>query len=179
MEFNCIKNDIRGFCVKGPVWLIDDMDSVLDIISLFLEREGFSTVTFNCPLKALHDIEQGEKPQLIISDYSMPGMTGTEFLIAAQTIIPNVPAIIITGDPDAVPLMHQNIPIIEKGDINFIKNLLTKIENIGTGLSAAKNLNAQTPVAPKKRSKKRGSLSKSKKNISNKDNISFISEYRS
>ncbi len=116
--------------MENPVWLIDDMECALEIVKLFLEKHGFSTVVYSCPLKALHDLEQGQKPQLVITDYSMPEMSGTDFLDVVRSFIPDVPAIIITGDPTPIPLKYKNIPIIEKGHIDFIKNLINQILKI-------------------------------------------------
>lgn len=106
--------------MEGPVWLVDDIDCALEIIRLFLEKKGISTVIYNCPLKALHDLEQGQIPQLIVTDFSMPKMSGTEFLDAAHSILPNVPAIIITGDPSPIPSHYKHLPIIEKGHLSLI-----------------------------------------------------------
>jgi CheY-like chemotaxis protein len=116
--------------VEGPVWLVDDMDCALEIIRLFLEKNGISTVIYNCPLKALHDLEQGHIPQLIVTDFSMPKMSGTDFLDAVHSILPNVPAIIITGDPSPIPSHYKHLPIIEKGHLNFIHNLLQQIRTL-------------------------------------------------
>jgi CheY-like chemotaxis protein len=113
--------------VEGPVWLVDDMESALVIIRLFLEKNGISTVIYNCPLKALHDLEQGQIPQLIVTDFSMPKMSGTEFLDAVHSTLPNVPAIIITGDPSPIPSHYKHLPIIIKGHLNFIHDLLRQI----------------------------------------------------
>lgn len=116
--------------MENPVWLIDDMECALEIVKLFLEKHGFSTVIYSSPLKALHDLEQGQKPQLVITDYSMPEMSGTDFLDVVRSFFPDVPAIIITGDPTPIPLKYKDIPIIEKGHIDFIKNLVNQILKI-------------------------------------------------
>jgi DNA-binding NtrC family response regulator len=60
----------------------------------------------------------------------MPKMSGTDFLDAVHSILPNVPAIIITGDPSPIPSHYKHLPIIEKGHLNFIHNLLQQIRTL-------------------------------------------------
>ncbi len=40
---------------------------------------------------------------------------------------PTFHAIIITGDPSPIPLKYRNIPIVEKGHIDFIKQILEQV----------------------------------------------------
>ena len=132
--------------MEDPVWLVDDMVCALEVIRLFLEKKGISTVIYNCPLKALHDLEQGQMPQLIVTDFCMPEMSGTEFLDAVHSIIPNMPAIIITGDPSQIPSHYAHIPIIEKGQLSFINDLLQQIQKMETLLFARKGLKKENMV---------------------------------
>lgn len=155
--------------MESPVWLVDDTECVLEIIRLFLEKNGISTVIYSCPLKALHDLEQGQIPQLIVTDFSMPKMSGTEFLDAVSSIIPNVPAIIITGDPSPIPLRYQHIPIIEKGQINFIHDLLHQISTLQQVFLTKNNYKNEKKV-PRTTLPKAGALSKKKK-INNREKV--------
>lgn len=65
------------------ILIIDDEYLIADILSFALEDEGFLTVTASGGRKAL-DILRRETPDLIITDYMMPGMTGVEFSEAAK-----------------------------------------------------------------------------------------------
>ncbi|MDH0748197.1 response regulator [Pseudomonas sp. GD03842] len=60
------------------VLIVDDEYLIADILSFALEEEGFLPVTAASALRAL-DILERERPDLIITDFMMPGMTGVEF----------------------------------------------------------------------------------------------------
>ena len=70
--------------VSRSVWnmktvlIVDDEYLIADILSFALEDEGFMTVTATSALKAL-EILGRERPDLIVTDFMMPGMTGLEF----------------------------------------------------------------------------------------------------
>ncbi|HEY0286733.1 MAG TPA: response regulator [Pseudomonas sp.] len=59
------------------VLIIDDEYLIVDILSYALEDEGYLTVKAASAQKAL-DILDRERPQLIITDYMMPGMNGIQ-----------------------------------------------------------------------------------------------------
>src|SRR5258708_37012998 len=86
---------------KRRILVIDDGDSVRDIIRIFLEREGFDV----CGEAAdgVEAIEQAKKlkPDLIVLDLAMPRMNGAEAASILSTTMPDVPIILIT--------LYQNV----------------------------------------------------------------------
>ncbi|SES66009.1 response regulator transcription factor [Pseudomonas graminis] len=64
------------------ILIIDDEYLIADILSFALEDEGFQTVVAGSGRKALEILDR-ERPDLIITDFMMPGMTGLEL---AETI---------------------------------------------------------------------------------------------
>lgn len=80
------------------ILIVDDEYLIADILSFALEDEGYLTVTAGSGHKALSILER-EKPQLIITDYMMPGMNGIEFAEAVQAhkSLHSVPILLMSG----------------------------------------------------------------------------------
>lgn len=80
------------------VLILDDEYLIADILSFALEDEGILTVTAGRGQKALEILDR-ERPDLIITDFMMPGMTGIEFAeaVRARESNQNVPMILMSG----------------------------------------------------------------------------------
>lgn len=132
--------------MDGPILLIDDLDISLDLMKSFLYKAGYKNiVTYECPIKALHDIEQGLIPKIIITDYRMPGMNGIQFLEAAFSVCRPVPSIIITGDPGSIDLSRFECKVLEKGKLDFFPTLINTVKDYikfyqNTNINAKKSL---------------------------------------
>jgi DNA-binding response OmpR family regulator len=78
------------------ILLIDDDETVCEALSLMLEREGFA------PLLA-HDGESGFekaltlKPQLVLVDLRLPGMSGVELCKQLRAANAGIPIIVLSG----------------------------------------------------------------------------------
>ncbi len=77
---------------------IDDSQTVLNSIKLFLGENAFSVVTINDPLKALMQILRS-KPDLILLDVEMPNLDGYELcsLLRRHSAFKETPIIMVTG----------------------------------------------------------------------------------
>ena len=80
------------------ILIVDDEYLIADVLSYALEDEGYLTVTAGSGLRALSILER-EKPQLIITDYMMPGMNGIEFAeaVRAHGALHAVPIMLMSG----------------------------------------------------------------------------------
>ncbi|RYG18423.1 response regulator, partial [bacterium] len=78
---------------------LEDSDLDADLIGQRLRRDGFSgeVVRVSCREDYLHRIEDGEKYDLIISDYQIPSFGGEEALDLAQQSRPDVPFVFVSG----------------------------------------------------------------------------------
>src|SRR5687767_14520138 len=89
--------------------VVDDEPNVARVLSTFFTREGWQVQTFNSPLDALNAASESEL-DVVVTDLSMPEMTGVELLQRLRDRGQNVPLLVITayGSVDnAVEAMKQ------------------------------------------------------------------------
>jgi PAS domain S-box-containing protein len=92
----------RAKLPKLSVLLVDDHAEVRATTAAVLEDSGHTVFQAANGKEALDVLKtQACKCDLLISDYAMPHLSGTEFLREARTICPDVPALIITGYAEA------------------------------------------------------------------------------
>lgn len=79
---------------------LDDDGSATSSLKILFELEGYKGVqTFNSASQALEYLSQN-KPDVVISDFIMPEMNGTEFLAKVKEIYPDLSLILLTGYAD-------------------------------------------------------------------------------
>jgi len=84
-------------CSSRPIVLVDDEPLILETFGLLLRSHLKCDVyTFSSPFDALQQLVS-INPGIIISDYSMPGMTGLKFFARAQKFLPRTNFVLITG----------------------------------------------------------------------------------
>lgn len=80
------------------ILVVDDEESIRDLLRLVLTGEGYSVVTANDGEEAIEHLE-AQRFDLVITDLVMPRVNGVEVLRAAKRIDSNFPVIVITGYP--------------------------------------------------------------------------------
>jgi len=84
----------------GVIVVVDDEPMVTGSLQTMLQLQTRHTVyCFNHPQEALEEIEH-LKPELVISDFSMPGMDGIEFLKQVRARLPEATLMLLTGYAD-------------------------------------------------------------------------------
>src|SRR5512144_160115 len=79
------------------VLLVDDDESLLDLMEHVVQREGFKTARSSNGLDALRKVES-LNPDLVILDFMLPGMGGYEVLRELQAAgSGGVPVVVLTG----------------------------------------------------------------------------------
>jgi DNA-binding NtrC family response regulator len=81
----------------GTILLIDDDPAVLSYLEDTLSTFGYNVIPKPDAQSALSVIREGTKVDLVVTDYSMPGMGSHEYFTALKQALPSVPIIILTG----------------------------------------------------------------------------------
>jgi len=81
---------------QSRILVVDDEPFVCDSIQMLLTFDGHAVKTANNAAKAL-EIFDPSKFDLLITDYAMPGMQGTELAKAIRQIAPGLPVILVTA----------------------------------------------------------------------------------
>lgn len=79
-----------------PILIVDDEESVLEGLGEFLEDEGYKVYKAqngNVGLEVFRTV----KPELVMTDLRMPGMSGIELISEIRKLKENIPIIVFTG----------------------------------------------------------------------------------
>ena len=103
----------------GAVLFVDDQKPLVDIGKQMLERLGYKVTTRTSSTEALEAFRaQPEKFDLVITDRTMPNMTGEMLVKELMHIRPDIPVILCTG--------YSEIPSEEKPGALGIREVLRK-----------------------------------------------------
>lgn len=81
----------------GRVLLVDDDFLVRETLAAQLEDAGYAVLPAEDGMEALSLLEKGHSVDLLVTDLSMPGMSGLSLIKSAQALRPGLPAILLTG----------------------------------------------------------------------------------
>ncbi|MBF0358793.1 MAG: response regulator [Magnetococcales bacterium] len=82
----------------GTVMLVDDEQTLVNLMAMQLSSMGFNSLSFTDPLEALARFkEDPDKFDLVISDQAMPNITGLDMARTILSIRPELPIILCTG----------------------------------------------------------------------------------
>ena len=123
---------------KLRILLVDDHAEVRSTTAAVLEDIGHGVVEATDGAEALRRMKDGDcNYDVIISDYAMPHLSGTDFLRGARVLCPGVPALIITGyaEADTISDRPEGVEILLKP---FTANTLeATLSRICSGEAAA------------------------------------------
>ncbi|EPR08411.1 histidine kinase [Sphingobium indicum IP26] len=98
---------------SGRVLLVDDNDLVRNSTREMLVEMGYEVVDTDRAERALGMIESGDRPDILITDHIMPGMTGVELALRLRADHPQIALLIISGY-EGVDLIAPDITRLSK-----------------------------------------------------------------
>ena len=129
--------DVAKPRVVKNILFIDDEPALVEIGMLFLEQLGYCVSTQTDSRKALAIFKQDPDAfDLVITDYSMPEMTGLELAVLLKRIKPSLPVIVCSGFDMGAEKENKHIGIDGFITKPFMKKTLADvIENLKQGES--------------------------------------------
>jgi len=91
---------------KPLVLVVDDERVIADTLSIILSKSGFATLTAYDGASGL-ELAKELRPDLLISDVMMPGMTGIELAITITQTIPGCKVLLFSGQAATVDLLEK------------------------------------------------------------------------
>jgi len=86
----------------ATVLIVDDDPAIIDATVMLLKIEGFDVQSALHGDEALAKIEDGLRPDIVVSDYRLPGLDGIEVVRRIRHLVgEDLPTILITGDTSA------------------------------------------------------------------------------
>src|SRR5438270_1121764 len=108
---------------KRRILVIDDGDSVRDVIRIFLEHAGFEVCGEAGDGMEAIELAANLKPDLIVLDLAMPRMNGAEAASILSATMPDVPIVVLT--------MYENVLGSALASAVSVKAVVDKTEGIG------------------------------------------------
>jgi two-component system CheB/CheR fusion protein len=81
---------------------------------MVLERHHCTVHTADTAEDAMQQLQSGIRPDVLVTDYRLPGNSGTQLVESAREALGhNIPAVIITGDMSGDAIKIEHLPAIE------------------------------------------------------------------
>ena len=88
---------LKEAVVRATILLVDDEELVRNGTADMLRDIGYEVLTAASGAEALMLLRSGAEINLLVTDYLMPGMNGVDLVQAAGSVVPGLPALLITG----------------------------------------------------------------------------------
>jgi len=97
------------------ILVVDDDDSVRDVISVLLQEEGYDCLEASSADAGL-ELARREEPPLVISDMKMPGRDGLWLLDQLREKLPDTSVIMLTGYGDT----ESAVECLRRGAVDYL-----------------------------------------------------------
>jgi DNA-binding response OmpR family regulator len=130
-----IGNDRRRRTDGARILVVEDSDDFRTLLELTLQDAGYVVDSAACSEDAI-PLLAASPYDLVVTDYALPGHSGAWLLSQppVRSSRPGMPALMITGDPDA-PGIPQDVAVLPK-PLDF-DQLLSRVRSIIANASSA------------------------------------------
>lgn len=103
--------------MKKKILLVDDKETIAKVVSIYLNSD-YDSIYFDNALKAIEWLNEGNRPDLIISDIRMPLMRGDEFLyyMKHNDLYKDIPFIMLSSEEST----SERIRLLQEGALDYI-----------------------------------------------------------
>jgi FixJ family two-component response regulator len=88
------------------VFVVDDEEIIARTLAVILSGNGFYTKSFTDPSTVLEEAQKME-PDLLITDVSMPGMSGIDLAIEMKRVYPKCKTLLFSGQASTADLLEK------------------------------------------------------------------------
>lgn len=105
--------------LKPTVLVVDDEAVIADTLGVILTQDGFSATVAYDGRSAL-ELARTSRPDLLLTDVVMPGMSGVELAVAVRRDFPNCKVLLFSGQATTMDLLSaagragQDLTVISK-----------------------------------------------------------------
>jgi two-component system response regulator FixJ len=154
--------------------LVDDDEAVLDSLRLYFSTLGHDVAAFSVADSLLEGLSKGLKPDCIVSDIRMPGLSGLDLQRELSTRRIAIPLVLITGHGD----VEMAVGAIKAGAHDFIEkpfderrllaSIVDAVEKRGSSIEEATQLAALAARAAELSDRQRQVMDLAVQGLSNK-----------
>jgi len=127
--------------MKTKLLIVDDEIKIIKILSKILAEEGYQLFTADTGEKAVICARKG-KPDIILMDLNLPGISGIEAMCQIQTFLPDVLIIILT----AYGSIASAVDAMQKGAYDYLTKPFDNDALLMTVKRAEENLHLRQQV---------------------------------
>lgn len=126
----------------GHIIVVDDEDAVRHTLSLILTHAGYQVTGFSDGFSFIND--KGLKPDCVVLDLSMPGLSGIDLLSRLKARYYPAPILIVSGKADVA----QAVRAMKAGAVDFIEKPIRRDEFLARIIGAISAFAAQKQGTP-------------------------------
>lgn len=154
------------------ILVVDDESDICMLLKRFLTKNGFEVETAQTGKEGLALVDKFI-PDLVMTDFRLGDITGSELLVTLKSKLPDVPVLVITGYSDikiAVNVMKLGAydyitkPLFPDEILVTVKKALEDVEKLTVGASQERNGKKTTASAPEGKPAAKNSLYSSRVN---------------